>query len=272
MTLDLDDAQKKLILVALGRTRSGMPQPEVIDVIAGIIERDMDGRAGQMYEMAQGAPMGGRSTLIKKLVDGMTLTPPEPLTLSTVLHAAHLAANREALRGYFAGSYEQTDGELPMVRSERDGPRLEWFLQNFNRIQELFTERTGIPSSWVVWSHDAQWLEDERDRHDHLVCHDEAAGPFRLDVRRSRWRAEIIDRGRVKPVAGHYELVEPLYEYWVEVGPATPTDSRLPKLVEVSDMHSSEVDGPEDVVEQLAEQLAQNTAAALRDDHTEGTP
>ena len=254
--LDATSEQLKLLLIALGRTRDGMPQPEVVDVLAGLIEKSLDGKAGRLYEMAQGAPMGGRTVLMEKLVNGYSIAPPEPLTLATVLHAAQLATNRLDLEHYFSGSH--TDPDLvPMVRGERDGERLAWFLKHFGRLQEMMAERTGIPASWMRWSHDAQWLRDEKDIHDES----DTPGPFRLPKERSRWRVEIADP--------RHPNAEPIYEYWVEVGGVTTSHGSpaRPKIIEVSDLYSATVSEPADVVEQLTEELAAKAATTP----TEGT-
>lgn len=227
---DLSDSELSVILIALGRTRQGMPDPTMIDTLAEKIDHALEGKGGQLYEMAKGAPMGERTKLIERLVAGAVIEPREPLTMAKVQAMVEAVDRHRRYDAWLAGRTVDSEGveravvadagaadyEMRLPGGERHGPRLVAFIENFVRIQERFTYITGIPAAWCLWEYDTNQLEAEWAEHQKLVDQtpdDKAPPKFKCSVYKSDWFVQVQAPDPEQPEA------KPL-EFWVQVNDA----------------------------------------------------
>lgn len=239
MNLD-NETELAVVLVALGRCRAGMPDPELCDKIAQRVELALGPKAGRLYEMAQTADMGSsRSQMIHDLVNGGILAPSEPLSAQAMLARVEAGVKARKFEAWWAGRHldangVQTDNVDPDVAvhdfweqlppGQRQGPRLSRFLKHFDNIQAHFEDFTGIPAEWCLWQFDHDDFEfvfsqrvEAREAHALAVAEGERIGePHRkmkpglvIDNGYTSWFVDVQPNPALERVTFHVTITDP---------------------------------------------------------------
>lgn len=168
----LEENEAKLALIALGRTRIGMPNPTMVDHVAAKLVNVAGPDGERLYEMAQGSPMSERTQLVSRLVDGHVLAHSEPPTVDKVAAFADAQDRHHRYQMWLKGldvdpygvQVSEAGGRegMPPI-GYRDGPVLSRIIENFDRLQGEVCKRTGLPRDWLWWEHAVGGVLDPAD-------------------------------------------------------------------------------------------------------------